>query len=107
MVELSNRIKLLRMEKRLTQKQLANRLNVSKGIVSAYETGSRFPSYDILVKLALIFKCTTDYLLGLEKKRFMDISHLSDNNIELISHLVDALQEKCNPILSQTDKNEI
>lgn len=80
------------MEKNLTQQQLATRLNISKGIVSAYETGTRYPSYDILIKLATLFKCTTDYLLGLEKKRVIDVSLLSEKNIELLANLVEALK---------------
>ena len=92
MVEFSKRLKILRMEKNLTQQQLATRLNISKGIVSAYETGTRYPSYDILIKLATLFKCTTDYLLGLEKKRVIDVSLLSEKNIELLANLVEALK---------------
>lgn len=60
-----NRIKQLREENKITQEELAKRLNLtSKGIVSMYEKGDRKPSLEILVKLSEIFNCSIDYLLG-------------------------------------------
>lgn len=64
MVETGSKIRRLRMAKKMTQKELSNRLGVTKSAISAYENGSRLPSYDILVKMARMFKVTTDYLLG-------------------------------------------
>lgn len=49
MIDLGSRIKTLRIERRLTQQQLANLLGVTKAVVSAYELGSRSPSYDCLL----------------------------------------------------------
>lgn len=62
--------------------------------VSSYESGSRYPSYDVLVKLARIFHVSTDYLLGMTNKRNIDVSDLDDDEIELVSQLVDKLRNK-------------
>ena len=94
MVDIGGRLKTLRLQKHLTQSQLAERLGITKSMVSAYETATRYPSYEILFKLAFLFGTTTDYLLGLEKKRYIDTTGLSDSNLELVSSLVTALRGK-------------
>lgn len=56
MVDIGNKIKELRTEQKMTQSDLAERLGVTKSSISSYENGSRLPSYDILLKIARIFK---------------------------------------------------
>lgn len=58
-----NRIKQLREYNKITQEELANRLKLSKGIISLYEKEERKPSLKILIKLSEIFNCSIDYLL--------------------------------------------
>lgn len=58
------RLKDLRIEKKLTQKQLADILHMQNTAVSKYELGERKPDQDTLIKLAKFFNTTTDYLLG-------------------------------------------
>ena len=94
MVHFGGRLRALRKEKGLTQKQLAARLGVTKSVVSAYETSMRYPSYDILIRITSIFGVTSDYLLGIERKQQLDISGLSQENELLVRQLVDALREK-------------
>lgn len=59
-----NRIKLMREEKGLYQKDLAKILNVSVPAIAQYENGKRDMSTDSLIKLAEYFEVSTDYLLG-------------------------------------------
>ena len=94
MIDLGSRIKTLRIEHRLTQQQLANLLGVTKAVVSAYELGSRSPSYDVLIRIAQVFGVSTDFLFGLSKGKTIDISDLSDKNAALVTDLVQALSEK-------------
>lgn len=89
LVELSARIKLLRQQKHLTQAQLAYRLGITKSMVSAYETGMRSPSYQILIKLAHTFSVSTDYLLGVAEYKGLDITGLNNKQIELIKCIVE------------------
>lgn len=58
------RLKELREEKDLLQKDLAKILNVSKSAVSGWEVGRNQPSYDILMQIAAFFNVTVDYLIG-------------------------------------------
>lgn len=96
MVDFRMNIKRLRQEKHMTQEELAKRVGVSKAMVSAYETEIRYPSYDVLIKLSAVFGVTTDYLLGLEKKRVVDITGLSDEEAELVVNMISVLRKKSN-----------
>lgn len=92
--EYGEKLKSLRIEKKLTQKQVADRIGLAISAVSSYESGTRYPSYDVLVKLARIFHVSTDYLLGITNTRNIDVTGLNDNEIELVSQLVDMLRNK-------------
>lgn len=78
----------------MTQQQLAGRLGVAKSIVSYYESGDRFPSYDVLIKIARIFHVTTDYLLNVERTHVIDVSELSDEEIAVVTSMVALLRDK-------------
>lgn len=77
MLELGNRLKALRQKNNLTQSQVAERLGLSKAVVSSYEIASRYPSYEVLVKLAVLYGVSTDYLLGLDNRTMIDITTLT------------------------------
>ena len=94
MVNMGEKLKSLRIEKNLTQKQVADRIGLAISAVSSYESGTRYPSYDVLVKLARIFHVSTDYLLGMTDTRNINVTGLNDNEIELVSQLVDMLINK-------------
>ena len=91
---MGEKLRSLRTEKKLTQKQVADRIGLAISAVSSYESGSRYPSYDALIKLARIFHVSTDYLLGLTDKRNIDVTGLSDDEIEVVSQLVEMLRRK-------------
>lgn len=59
-----NRIKLLREEFNYTQQDLANKLECSKSVIGLYESETRKPSMEVLIKLSEIFNCSIDYILG-------------------------------------------
>ncbi|MBQ8573135.1 MAG: helix-turn-helix transcriptional regulator [Ruminococcus sp.] len=94
MVNFGIRLKELRLKAGLTQKQLADRLGLTKSVISYYELIERYPSPDILVKLSTIFGVTTDYLLGLEARSTIDVSGLDENDIDLLRHTVEVLRMK-------------
>lgn len=59
-----NILKKLRQDNNLTQDELAKKIDTSRSNIANYENGKNMPSVDILEKLAKLFDCTTDYLLG-------------------------------------------
>lgn len=94
MVDFGLRIKKLRQSKNLTQLQLAKRLNISKSMISAYENDIRLPSYDVLIKLSRIFNVSTDFLLGINSNRTINVSGLTDKQIEIINTITGEFQRK-------------
>ena len=75
---LNERIKELRLAHGMTQVELAHELSVSKQCVSNWENNNIQPSVDMLVKIASFFSVSTDYLLGLDNRKTIDVSSLSD-----------------------------
>lgn len=61
---LTNRLKTLRMNKNLTQKDIAEKLGTSYQTYQQWERGVRTPKIESLNKLAEIFEVSTDYLTG-------------------------------------------
>lgn len=92
MVDFGNALKTLRLRENMTQAQLAQRLDLTKSVISAYETGLRFPSYDILIHIARIYNVSNDYLLGLEHKQEIDLSGLSQEEIDALLNLIKAMK---------------
>ena len=64
---LGERLQKSRTVLKLSQKEVANSLNVSPAVISNYEKGERTPSVEMLMALARLYHCSTDYLLGFEK----------------------------------------
>ncbi len=67
-----SRIRDLREDFDLKQKELADVLGISQRTYSHYENGTRKIPLDILVTLADYYNCSTDYLLGRTRKKDMN-----------------------------------
>ena len=65
MIMFKERLKELRIERKLSQAELAKELNVTQRSISSWETGFREPDFSMLERIAVFFDVTTDYLLGL------------------------------------------
>ncbi|MBQ2818890.1 MAG: helix-turn-helix transcriptional regulator [Clostridia bacterium] len=61
------RLRDLREDHDLSQQQVADYLGMKQSQYSRYERGHRDIPTDVLIKLAELYKTTTDYLLGIEK----------------------------------------
>lgn len=94
MVDFGRKLRELRKQKNLTQKQLAALIGVKNSIISFYEVGDRIPSPEIIIKLAAALNVTSDYLLGIQKNETIDVSGLDENDIKLVRSLVDTLRRK-------------
>ena len=65
-MNISNRLKELRLCSGLTQKRLASTLGLSVTCYAGYEQGYREPDLYMLIKIANYYSVSTDYLLGRE-----------------------------------------
>jgi len=95
--ELAEKLRDLRLQSKLSQKEVAKRLEVSPSVVSAYETSERTPSVEVLLALASLYKCSSDYLLGLERtapQRTLDVTGLSDDQVNALQELVRTMKNK-------------
>ena len=94
MVDFGNTLKALRLREDMTQAQLAQKLGLTKSVISAYETGLGLPSYDVLIHVSKIFKVSTDYLLGVESQRDLDLSGISDDGVAALKNLIKAMRNR-------------
>ena len=75
-------------EKHMTQKQLADKLDLVKGTISAYEQGKKYPSIEVLIKLCNILQVSADYLLGLSDDMQLMRSNLTDEQMSTFRKLI-------------------
>lgn len=90
-MKIGNRITELRNEKRLTQEELAQKLEITRAALSHYENNRREPDHETTQKIADFFGVSVDYLLGRsndpkltlkpETREFVDSLELSDQEI--------------------------
>lgn len=105
-MEMSDRLRLLRMLKKMTQKEVAEAIELSKSAVVSYEKGDRKPSIDSLISLCRLFNTSSDYIIGLsnvainypvdmkvimnqEKLIHWDGEEISEEDKEVFSSLLD------------------
>ena len=94
------RLKAIRKSKRLTQRDLSIRLNVSKGTISGYEQGLSYPSIETLTKICIILDTSADYLLGISDDLPFKMGGLTDEQMESILQFV-SLIERANKVTTK------
>jgi len=90
---IAEKIRSLRVERNLSQAELAKRLGLSRNGVNSWEQALSAPSLTYLVELAKFFHVTTDYLLGLSERTSIDVVGLSREDISLISEIAGRLRK--------------
>lgn len=85
---LSENIKNYRIASSLSQVELAKKLGVSKQCVSNWENDNVVPSIDMLLKIAALFRVSTDCLLGLDEKKYLEITGLNDCQLAHIQAII-------------------
>lgn len=94
MVDFGKKLKKLRTEAGLTQAELAKKMNITKAVVSYYELQERIPSPEVLIKLANIFHVSSDYLLGIDHRKMIDVTDLSEDDMHLLLVTIETLRKK-------------
>lgn len=89
-----NRIRELREESKMTQIRLSMELEVTQETVSAYELGKHYPGVNTLIKLAVLFNASIDYILGRSNiKKAEAETILTRDEVSLVS-----MYRKLNPL---------
>ena len=78
----AKRVKALRLEKTLSQEELGKLLGVKKQTVTHWEAGNNYPNSDTLVKMAQLFGVRTDYLLGIDNEKIVNIANVKLHPLE-------------------------
>lgn len=87
-------IKSLRLSNNLSQVQLAQNLDVSKQTVSNWENNNILPSIEMLVKIAKYFSVSTDFLLELNSRKYIEVTKLTDLQITHIQQIINDIAQK-------------
>ena len=103
--EFGENLKKLRTARDLTQQELGAKVGLSKAVVSKYENGLGYPTFDVLIRIAAYFGVTTDYLLGVTGGKTIDVSELSDSQIDMLDGFLPVLfccnlQHNATPIVT-------
>ena len=88
------KIKELRLQRNMSQKQVAEYLGVVGATISAYEQGKKYPSIEILIKICTLYHVSADYLLGLSDNVQLLKSDLTDNQMSILRQLIRELENK-------------
>lgn len=90
------RLKALRKKRGLSQKAVADRLGVDRAAISAcaYERNIATPRIDVLENLALLYRTSVDYILGMEHRAALYIDDLSESQQETVRSIVETLRRE-------------
>lgn len=92
---LSDKLKLLRVQHKLSQTEVADRIQVAPATISSYETGERTPSLENLVALANLYRVSTDFLLGVTQSKdtaLLNTSKLNKQQLLALQALIDSIE---------------
>lgn len=98
MFDFGLRLRELRERQNLSQDALGRIINRSKSVISSYENNIRFPSVEILIRLAVLYHVTMDYLVGIEKHECIVLDHLTEQQRYLIHLIVSELNDSSSRI---------
>ncbi len=87
--DFGSRLRELRGKKKLTQTQVAKRLNLSKATISGYENNIKTPSIDVLIQLSILYGSSTDYILGLENRKMIVVDGLTEAEQDIFNALLE------------------
>lgn len=95
--KLAETIKNLRIERGLSQAQMADLLGVTRSTISQYELGERSPSYEVFIRIVHEFHISADQLLGIDSsynktdKIIIDVKNLSDEKRHSLLNLIHSI----------------
>lgn len=91
---LNENIRQLRLARNLSQVDLAKALGVTKQSISNWENNNIQPSIDMLIRVSDFFSVSTDFILGLDDRRYIEITGLTDCQLAHIAAIIDDIRGK-------------
>lgn len=93
MLYFGEKLKTLRLKHHLTQQQLADKVELVKGSISAYEQSTKYPSLEVLIKLCNFFNVSADYMLGLSDSEELKKANLTDEQTAIILRIIQEFEQ--------------
>ena len=90
---LNEKLREIRLAKKISQVELANLLGVTKQSVSNWENDNIQPSVEMLAKISTVLNVSSDFLLSLDNKRFIDVTGLSEETIQHLQLIIDDIKK--------------
>ncbi len=100
---LSIRIKELRKERKWSQKELGEKVDVSESFISKVESGKKQPSREVTAKIAETFNVTTDFLLGRSDEE--DLNEMLDVKFKSMKERLSNLPESQREMIMKQAEN--
>lgn len=88
------RLKKLRKACQLSQDQVASKLDLTRSTISAYERNIKTPKLDALVKLAIMYNTSLDYIMGLNNRPNIYIDDLTDSQQKTVQDIIGRLRQE-------------
>lgn len=89
--DMGERLKQLRKARNLSQAQVASYLDINRATISSYENNVAVPSVDILSKLAVLYRTTTDYILGLDNRTCIVLDGLTESQQAAVTKITETI----------------
>lgn len=103
-MQTGQKIAFFRDEIGLTQEELAQKLFVSRELVSKWETNKRRPSYDMALKLSEIFLVPVEEIVDTDSRIFEELSNLFPENFDSSSNQMSNIINAFLETLSKTER---
>lgn len=88
------RLRELRDAKGLSQTDVAERLDVTRSTISGYENNIITPSVEQLVKLAVLYNVSLDYMMGMENRSAFYVDDLTESQQKTVLDIVERLKRE-------------
>ena len=88
------RLKELRIARKLSQQEVATRLNISRSTISGYEQNTITPSVEQLVRMAILYNTSIDYIMGIDNRISIYLDGLSESQQKTVLDIVKRLKEE-------------
>ncbi|MEG2144320.1 MAG: helix-turn-helix transcriptional regulator [Oscillospiraceae bacterium] len=91
------RLKELREKRHLSQGEAADRMGVTRSTISAYECNTKTPRLEVIVKMAIVYNTSVDFMLGFSNRSNLYLDDLTPSQQQTIVDIVERLRTEFLP----------
>lgn len=99
-------LKDLREKKGLSQKELGEKINRDKGIISRYENNLQTPSFETMRDFSNIFRVSMDFLAGFDTVETVNTSYLNQEQVQILRDLAELFRSQNISIKNQLSDDQ-